>query len=117
MAHDVVYSSDTLSDLVVTVDLDIYINQTAGPCGLNASATVLHLAMRRILGREGEYPDFGVLKDEMIKAYGDDSADDIRQVLQEICPKYIICIAVILRQMGDGSCNRETSRGSNIFSH
>ena len=61
MAHDVVYSSDTLSDLVVTVDLDIYINQTAG----NASATVLHLAMRRILGREGGYPDFGVLKDEM----------------------------------------------------
>jgi hypothetical protein len=89
MAHDVVYSSDTLSDLVVTVDLDdIYINQTAGPCGLNTSATVPHLAMRRILGQEGGYPDFGVLKDEMIKAYGDDSADDIRQVLQKICPKY-----------------------------
>ena len=84
MAHDVVYSSDTLSDLVVNVDLDIYINQTAGPCGLNASTTVLHLAMRRILGREGGYPDFGVLKDEMINAYG----DDIRQVLHEICPKY-----------------------------
>jgi hypothetical protein len=70
--------------------------QDRGTCYANASAAVLHLAMRRILGRENGYPDFHELKNEMIKAYGPDGADT-RKVLQKICPKYrlrsqIVCI-------------------------
>jgi hypothetical protein len=97
MAKDVVCSADTLSELLVSVDLDIYISQTTsgfkakeqqgGTCYANASAAVLHLAMQRILGREGGYPKFHKLRKEMVDAYGTHGAD-IRKVLQKICPKY-----------------------------
>jgi hypothetical protein len=97
MARDVVCCPDALSELIASVDLDIYINQTTdefkpnkqqgGTCYANASAAVLHLAMQRIHGREGGYPDFHKLKNEIIKAYGICGADT-RKVLEEICPKY-----------------------------
>jgi ribosomal protein L37AE/L43A len=97
MARDVVCCPEALSELLVFVDLDIYINQTTdefipnqqqgGTCYANASAAVLHLAMQRIHGREGGYPDFHKLKDEMIEAYGIYGADT-RKVLEEICQKY-----------------------------
>ncbi|CAB4015138.1 uncharacterized protein LOC113681283 [Paramuricea clavata] len=97
MARNVVFSQDALADLLVSVDLDIYINQTkgsfkakeqvGGTCYANACAAVLHLAMKRILGREDGYPDFHALKDEMIRMYGSDGAYTIR-VLQTLCPKY-----------------------------
>ncbi len=98
MAQDVVYCSDTLSDLLVSVDLDIYISQSTsefevtkqegGTCYANASAAVLHLAMQRILGREGGYPDFNMLKDKMIKPYKICGVKGISKVLQDICPQY-----------------------------
>ena len=79
MAETVVCCPDALSELLVSVDLDIYISQTTsdfeakkqqgGTCYANASAAVLHLSMQRILGREGGYPDFHVLRDEIIRAY------------------------------------------------
>ena len=97
MAQDVVCCPDALSELLVSIDLDIYISQSTnrfeakeqhgGTCYANASAAVLHLAMQRILGREGGYPDFDVLKDDMIEAYGIHGADTTK-VLQKICPKY-----------------------------
>ena len=97
MARDVVCCPDALSELLVSVDLDIYINQSmggfkakeqqGGTCYANASAAVLHLAMQRIHGREGGYPDFHKLRDEIIKAYGIHGAN-ISEVLQEICPNY-----------------------------
>ena len=97
MAQDVVYCSDTLSDLLVSVDLDIYISQSTsefgakeqqgGTCYANASAAVLHLAMKRILGREGGYPDFNI-KDKMIKPYKICGVKGISKVLQDICPQY-----------------------------
>jgi ribosomal protein L37AE/L43A len=97
MAKDVVCSADTLSELLVSVDLDIYISQTTsgfkakeqqgGTCYANASAAVLHLAMQRILGREGGYPDFHNLRGEIIRAYGTHCAKTSK-VLQEICPRY-----------------------------
>ncbi len=97
MAQDVVCCPDALSELLVSIDLDIYISQSTsgfeakkqheGTCYANASAAVLHLAMQRILGREGGYPDFDVLKDDMIEAYGIHGADTSK-VLQKICPKY-----------------------------
>ena len=107
MAKDVVYSSDALSDLLVSVDLDIYINQTTeefipnkqqgGTCYANASAAVLDLAMKRILGRERGYPNFHELKDKMIKTYGRKGANT-SEVLKKICPEYrLLCRKVCIK--------------------
>ncbi len=98
MAKYVICSSDALSELLVSVHLDMYINGTTRgvrakdqgdefTCYAFASATVLHLAMERIHGREGGYPDFETLKDEMIREHGKRRADT-GKVLQKICPKY-----------------------------
>jgi hypothetical protein len=97
MAREVVCCPDALSELLVSVDLDIYISQSTGgftskeqqgeTCYANASAAVLHLAMQRILGREGGYPDFHKLRGEIIRAYGTHGANTSK-VLQEICPRY-----------------------------
>lgn len=96
MAQDVC-CSDTLSELLVSVDLDIYISQTTrdfkakdqvkATCYANASAAVLHLAMQRILGREGGYPDFHELRDEIIKECGSGPVVT-RWVLEKKCEKY-----------------------------
>ena len=100
VARKVVCSQDALSDFIVSVDLDLYINREVKgykakkgqeedeeTCYAHASATVLHLSMRRILGREGSYPDFEELKDEFINRFGKDGASTF-SVLQEMCPKY-----------------------------
>ena len=100
VARKVVCSQDALSDFIVSVDLDLYINREVkdykakkgqeedeGTCYAHASATVLHLSMRRILGREGSYPDFEELKDEFINRFGKDGASTF-SVLKEMCPKY-----------------------------
>lgn len=97
MARDFVCCPEFLSELLVSIDLDIYINQTTGDfkaqnqeestCYANASAAVLHLAMHRILGREQGYPEFNTLREEMIDEYGKDGAY-ISQVLREMCLKY-----------------------------
>ena len=97
VARNVVCCQDVLSDLLTSVDLDVYINQkVAGfgakeqkgdTCYANASAAVLDLSMRRILGREGGYPDFYELRREFIKRYGIEGANTLA-VLQEMCPKY-----------------------------
>ena len=97
LARDVVCSQDALSDLLSSIDLDLYINQAnqgfepqeqeGGTCYANASAAVLHLAMKRIIGRDGGVPDFFTLRDEIIGAYGEHGANTVK-VLQEVCPKY-----------------------------
>lgn len=97
VARNVVCCQDVLSDLLASVDLDVYINQKVtgfeakeqegGTCYANASAAVLDLSMRRILGREGGYPDFYELRKEFIKRYGTEGANTLC-VLQEMCPKY-----------------------------
>ena len=97
LARDIVCSQDALSDLLSSIDLDLYINQAnqgfepqeqeGGTCYANASAAVLHLAMKRIIGRDGGVPDFFTLRDEIIGAYGEHGANTVK-VLQEVCPKY-----------------------------
>ncbi|KAL9986940.1 hypothetical protein ACROYT_G001158, partial [Oculina patagonica] len=97
MAKNGVLSQDALSDILSSVDLDIYINQASegfgakkqhgGTCYANASAAVLHLAMKRIIGRDGGYPDFFELREKLIAEYGEDGARTIK-VLKEICPRY-----------------------------
>ena len=97
MAKTVVFKQDALSDMLSTVDLDLYINksndgfgakmQDESTCYANASAAVLHLAMKRIIGRDGDYPDFYELRRELIAKYGKHGART-KRVLEEVCPKY-----------------------------
>lgn len=99
VARKVVCSQDALSHLLVSVKLDVYINQTlegyrakekqvGETCYANAAATVLHLAMSRILGRQGGYPDFYKLRQELIDCSNRKGATSTLYVLQKICPKY-----------------------------
>jgi len=99
VAREVVCSQDALSDLLVSVNLDVYINQTlevyeaeeeqvGETCYANAAATVLHLAMSRILGRQGGYPKFDTLRQELIDCSGNKGPASTLCVLQKICPKY-----------------------------
>ena len=97
LARDVVCCQDSLSDLLSSIDLDLYINkanqgfvpkeQVGGTCYANATAAVLHLSMKRIIGRDGGVPDFFPLRDEIIAVYGRHGANTF-QVLREVCPKY-----------------------------
>ena len=97
MAKNGVLSQDALSDILSLVDLDIYVNQASegfgakeqdeATCYANASAAVLHLAMKRIIGRDGGYPDFFELRRVLIAKYGQRGAPTFT-VLEEICPTY-----------------------------
>ncbi|XP_044182298.1 uncharacterized protein LOC122963071 [Acropora millepora] len=97
MAKRAVLSQDALSGVLSSVDLDLYINRTndgfgakrqhGGTCYANASAAVMHLAMKRIFGRYGGYPDFFKLRKKLIAKYGEDGAST-KKVLEEICPEY-----------------------------
>ncbi|KAL2093962.1 hypothetical protein ACEWY4_011274 [Coilia grayii] len=97
LARNVVCCQDALSDILATVSLDIYINeanqgfgakeQVGGTCYANATAAALHLAMKRVVGRDGGYPDFFYIRDDLIKRYGTDGANTF-EVLQEVCPHY-----------------------------
>ena len=98
LARDVVCSQEALSDLLANVDLDVYINrsvrdyeaqkeQEGNTCYAHASATVLHLIMKRIHGRRGKIPTFDELKDEMIGHFGK-KASSIGKALERMCRKY-----------------------------
>ena len=98
LARDVVCYQEALSDLLANVDLDVYINrsvrdykaqkeQEGNTCYAHASATVLHLIMKRIHGRRGKIPTFDELKDEMIGHFGKE-ASSIGEALERMCRKY-----------------------------
>ena len=97
MAKKCVLTQDALSDVLCSVDLDLYVNRTNdgfgaekqdGPtCYAHASAAVMHLAMKRIIGRDGGYPDFFDLRARLIANYGKHGAST-EKVLKEICPEY-----------------------------
>lgn len=103
VARNIVCCQDALSDLLAFVNLDVYINQElkghvektkqeGETCYANASATVLHLSMKRVCGREGGCPDFYTLREEIVKQFENDEnySDDVPtfRVLQKMCPKY-----------------------------
>ena len=98
LARNVVCSQEALSDLLADVDLDVYINQSVRDyeaqekqeghtCYAHASATVLHLTMKRIHGPENDVPTFVELKDEMIGKFGKE-AYSITKALDEMCENY-----------------------------
>ena len=98
LARNVVCSKEALSDLLADVDLDVYINQSVRDyeaqeeqeghtCYAHASATVLHLTMKRIHGPENDVPTFVELKDEMIGQFGKE-AFSITTALKKMCKKY-----------------------------
>ena len=101
LARDVVCSQEVLSDLLADVDLDVYINQSVRDyeaqekqeghtCYAHASATVLHLTMKRIYGghyQQQPIPTFKELKDEMIGKCGK-KAYSITKALGEMCKNY-----------------------------
>ena len=92
-------SCDALVDLLEKVPLATYINQAnadfvpkeqdGGTCYANAIAAVFHLAMHRIVGREGGIPDFYKIRHDIIKEYGEDGANT-ENVLEKLCsrPEY-----------------------------
>ena len=101
MARECVSTQDALSSVLSSVDLDLYINevndgfgakrQHGGTCYANASAAVMHLAMKRIFGRDGGYPDFFELREKLIAKYHNQSGKkgaSTKKVLKEICPEY-----------------------------
>jgi hypothetical protein len=89
--------TDALSSVVGDVSLRAMINsgidrfpptsQVNGTCYAHAVAAVFHLAMRRIIGRDGGYPAFDAIKDELIDLYGDKGAVS-KHVLKEQSPQY-----------------------------
>ena len=102
VARNVVCCQDALSDMLASVNIDFYINQEVTDykakrrqegetCSANAAATVLHLSMTRIRGREGGCPDFCTLRDEIVKEFDPEKypkgVPTIR-VLEKMCPKY-----------------------------
>ena len=102
VARNVVCCQDALSDMLASVNMDVYINQelkdykatrkqVGGTCYAEAAATVLHLSMTRIRGRVGGCPDFYTLKDEIVKEFDPKNyPDGVRtiRVLEKMCPKY-----------------------------
>ena len=102
VARNVVCCQDALSDMLASVNMDFYINQEVKDykakrkqegetCYAEAAATVLHLSMTRIRGREGGCPDFYTLREEIVKEFDPENYPDgvpTIRALQKMCPKY-----------------------------
>ena len=90
-------SCDALVDMIGKVPLADYINlsneafepkaQENQTCYANATATVLHLAMNRIVGREGGIPRFEDVRDRIVTEFGKNPAHT-EEVLKLVCPEY-----------------------------
>ncbi|CAG2194793.1 unnamed protein product [Mytilus edulis] len=93
--HDVsLDNQDTLSGLLVKVSLDMYINKSTKEltakdqgdeytCFAFVAATVIHLSIHRIIGREGGYPDFRVILNKIIERYGTQSTSTFNVLREE----------------------------------
>ncbi|CAC5420156.1 unnamed protein product [Mytilus coruscus] len=98
LAKTVVCSRDALSDLLVKVSLESYINKNTkdlvasdqgddATCYAFVAATVIHLSIHRIIGREGGWPDFNIILQNIIRCYGTETASTLN-VLKHVCPEY-----------------------------
>ena len=90
-------STDALVHMLETIQLATYINQNnedfkaqqqiGATCYANAIATVFHLAMHRIVGREGGIPEFRKIRSQIIQEYGKEGANT-EMVIENQSPKY-----------------------------
>ena len=88
---------DAIATMLATVSVATYINvanskfeqskQRGRTCYANAIAAVYHLAMRRIVGREGGVPEFSSILKALIEKYASKAADT-KKVLAETCKNY-----------------------------
>ncbi|KAH3791246.1 hypothetical protein DPMN_144729 [Dreissena polymorpha] len=63
-------------------------NEQVGGTGYaHASATAIHLSLKRIIGRGGGYQSYESIRDEMIRENGSDGANTFN-VLKKVCPRY-----------------------------
>lgn len=97
VAKNVVCFQDALSDMLVSVSLDMYIDKTneafiapeqvGETCYANAAATIIHLSVKRILGRDGGYPDFKNIRKAIIDKFGTKKCSTFK-ALNYFCPQY-----------------------------
>ena len=88
---------DAMAILLATVSTATYINvtnsefepkrQRGKTCYANAIAAVYHLAMRRIVGREGGVPEFKSILQNLTEKYGS-SGSSTKFVIENTCHKY-----------------------------
>ena len=91
------HGTDALVHMLGRISLATYINpqnddfeaqeQVGGTCYVYAIAAVFHLAMHRIVGREGGIPEFEPLKDRIIQEYGKNGSNT-EKVIKKLCPEY-----------------------------
>lgn len=114
LARYVVCCEDILTDRLLSISSDIYINQNiyqftaqeqvGGTCYANASAAIIYMATKRILGREGGYPDFIKLREKIINLHGKDGANTLN-VLTNICPEYRLNCKVVEKEDAASAVN------------
>ena len=91
------HGTDTVVHMLGRLSLDIYINQSndnfraqqqiGATCYANAIAAVFHLAMNRIVGREGGIPGFRTIRSRIIREYGREPANT-GIVIARVCLEY-----------------------------
>ena len=100
---------DAIATMLATVSVATYINvansefepsrQRGRTCYANAIAAVYHLAMRRIVGREGGVPEFSSILEALIEKYASKAADT-KKVLAETCKNYRLHFIELNRNVG-----------------
>lgn len=91
-------SADALADVVGEISLDDYIRKSndgaeatfqgnRGICWAHATASVIHLASHRVVGRQVQ--DFFTIRAHLLSVFGDnDDGQSIGPVLSSVCPGY-----------------------------
>ncbi|KAH8598400.1 hypothetical protein B0O99DRAFT_42373 [Bisporella sp. PMI_857] len=91
-------SADALADMIGEISLDDYIRtsnegaeatdqEKRGICWAHATASVVHLASHRVVGREVQ--DFLKIRAHLLSVFGDnDDGQSMKLVLSKICPSY-----------------------------
>ncbi|CAH1792931.1 unnamed protein product [Owenia fusiformis] len=96
LVRNVVCCQDALSDVLSSVSLDLYINRANQGLAFkdsrlftfaNASSAVMHLAMKRIFSRDGGYPDYIELRNDILRKYEDSGAPSL-DILKKTCAEY-----------------------------
>ena len=108
VAKEVFCSAEALSELLVSVNFDIYLNQMNSnfvakdqgddlTCYAIACATVIHMAIKRIYGRDGGYSEFENIRDKIINKNekGKSCTAKIETLLTPICREYKLHYRVV----------------------